>query len=77
MPSSSSRLQYLLCTGSGKTFVAPGVPVVAVAYNGIWLRRGTALIEIGNRLSFTETGGIITLSFSTEEGDAIYALCVA
>jgi hypothetical protein len=68
MPSSSSRLQYLPCAGSGKMFVAPGVPVVAVAYNGIWLRRGTAFIE---------TGGIITLSFSIEEEDLIYALCVA
>lgn len=67
MPSSFSSLKYLPCTGSGKLYSAPG-PVVAVSYNGILLMRGRG---------FSESGGIINLNFSTEEGDRIYALCVA
>lgn len=75
MPSAFSSLQYLPCTGAipGRTFTAPSPgPVIAVTLNGILLRRGG-----GALLYFTEIAGLITLSFDTEEGDRIYALCVA
>ena len=72
MPSLFSSLQYRECAGSGKLYSAPGPgPVVAVSYNGILLRRGIGL------LGYNETAGIINLNFSTEDGDRIYALCVA
>lgn len=69
MPSALSRLRYLPCTGDvpGRIYTAPG-PVVAVSYNGILL---------APNLRYTVTAGIINLNFSTEEGDRIYAFCVA
>ena len=69
MPSALSRLQYLPCAGTvpGRVYTAPG-PIVAVAYNGVFLRAGAR---------YSQTGGIITLNFLTELGDRIYALCVA
>jgi hypothetical protein len=56
------------CAGAvpGSVYVAPG-NVVAATYNGILLR--SAL--------YTITGNVITLLFSTEDGDRIDAFCVA
>jgi hypothetical protein len=69
MPSVLSRLQYLPCSGAvpGSVYIAPG-PVVAVSYNGELLR---------NNVLYSQALGIITLRFTTEPGDKIYALCIA
>lgn len=70
MLSALSSLKILPCAGAvpGKVFMAPSATVIAIAYNGIWLRANTL---------YSQTGGIITLNFSAEQGDAIYALCIA
>lgn len=73
MPSALPKLQYLPCAGAGRNYMAPGGPVIAVVYNGIFLPRA----QRWPRLSYQETGGSITLNFPTETGDLIYALCVA
>lgn len=62
-------LRYLVCSGAvpGTAYVAPGL-VVAVAYNGVFLRP---------TIDYTVAGGTnITLNFTTETGDTVYALCV-
>ena len=64
----AGRLKMAMCTGAvpGTVYVAPGSPVAAVFYNGILLAPSYY------SLSF-ET---ITLTFTTESGDTINALCV-
>jgi hypothetical protein len=69
MPSALSSLRYVRCAGAvpGSVYIAPG-PIVAVSYNGQLLR---------NNVLYTQALGIITLRFTTEPGDQIYALCIA
>lgn len=66
-------LRYMPCSGAtpGTVYTAPGIPI-AVSYNGIFLPYGLSLPT----LSYTSVGNIITLNFSTQAGDRIYALCV-
>jgi hypothetical protein len=58
------------CTGAvpGTVYVCPGL-VIGVFYNGVLQRRSIDYTLSG-------AGTIITLNFSTEVGDNIYALCV-
>jgi hypothetical protein len=73
-PPGIPQLEYLPCTGAvpGTAYTAPG-QVVAVAYNGVFLRANQALPI----LSYTLSGGTgITLNFTTETGDLIDALCI-
>jgi hypothetical protein len=67
-------LASALCTGAvpGSAFTAPGTPV-AVFYNGIFLPRGQSYPI----LSYTNAAGAITLNFSAESGDQVYALYIA
>lgn len=63
------RLTVARCTGAipGSVFTAPGATVVAVYYNGN-LQRPT--------IDYTVFFSTITLNFTLEFGDSIYALCV-
>lgn len=73
-PAGIPELEYVLCTGAvpGTAYTAPGA-VIAVAYNGVFLPRGLSLPI----LSYTLAGGTaITLNFSTQTEDLIYALCI-
>lgn len=65
-------LAYLACVGTAPTtiYTAPG-PVVAVTYNGILLAYNDP-----TRLSYTFAGNVITLNFSTEDGDRVDAFCI-
>jgi hypothetical protein len=65
----ASMLQYVACTGDipGTVYVAPG-KVVAAAYNGT-LQPTTEYTISG------DNSEIITLNFSTQAGDTVYALC--
>jgi hypothetical protein len=67
-------LVYAPCTGvvPGTVYTASG-PVIAVSYNGIFLRAGQALPA----LSYTAAGEVITLNFTTQIGDRIDAICLA
>jgi hypothetical protein len=68
-PTPPPTLQYLPCTGAvpGTVYVSPGA-VIAVAYNGVLQRPG---------IDYTVIGVTITLTFTTQAGDNVYALCVA
>jgi hypothetical protein len=73
-PAGIPELDYLPCTGTvpGTAYTAPGT-VVMVFYNGVALPAGQAFPI----LSYTLTGGTaITLNFTTDVGDQIYALCI-
>lgn len=67
-------IKYLPCAGTvpGTVYTAPG-PVLAVSYNGIFLRANQALPI----LSYTVVGEAITLNFTTQIGDRIDALCIS
>ena len=67
------QLKYLPCTGAvpGTTYAAPG-QIVLVTYNGVILPPGLA----SPILSYTAVGQNITLNFTTETEDLVYALCV-
>lgn len=69
---SPAALKYLPCTGSGTAWTAPGMSLVAVAYNGMLLRAGLP----PPLLSYTATGTAITLTFTPDPLDKIDALCV-
>jgi hypothetical protein len=66
-------LQYSACTGAvpGTVYTASG-PVIAVSYNGIFMRANQA----SPALSYTVSGETITLNFSTQAGDRIDAICI-
>jgi hypothetical protein len=73
-----SSLKFAPCTGTipgiiGTVYTAPGSPVLAVAYNGIFLRGGQSLPT----LSYTVVGTSITLNFATQAGDRIDAFCIS
>jgi hypothetical protein len=70
----AGALRYLACSGAvpGTVYTAPGPPV-AVTYNGILM----AADEAPPLFSYTLSGNIITLNFTTQVGDRIDALCVA
>jgi hypothetical protein len=64
-----STLAYRACSGAipGTNYLAPG-NVIAAVYNGVFLRPG---------IDYTVTTGVnIALSFTTQIGDTVYALCV-
>lgn len=63
----ASMLVYTPCAGAipGTVYTATG-QIVAVAYNGVFLRLG---------VDYTAVGQVITLTFSTFAGDTVYALC--
>lgn len=68
-------LRYAHCTGAipGTVYTAPG-PVIAVTYNGILMVPGQA----PPTKSYTLSGNVITLNFSTSVGDrGIDAFCLA
>lgn len=66
-------IQYLACTGSipGNVYTAPGIPI-AVSYNGLFMRANQA----PPLFSYTVSGEVITLNFSTQAGDRIDAICI-
>jgi hypothetical protein len=51
----------------GKLYTAPGL-IVAVFYNGALMRP---------TIDYTLAGNVVTLRFSTEVLDNVYALCIA
>ncbi|HET6220169.1 MAG TPA: hypothetical protein VFE27_24285 [Acidobacteriaceae bacterium] len=61
------------CVGAvpGSHYLAPGTPVVAVIYNGTILDPNAVPTP-----DYTLVGPAITLSFNTQVGDKINALCV-
>jgi hypothetical protein len=63
----ASMLVYTPCAGAipGTVYTATG-QIVAVAYDGVFQRLG---------IDYTTVGEVITLNFSTNEGDTVYALC--
>lgn len=65
----SNSLELALCSGAvpGTVYTAPGI-VVGALYNGVFLRPGTDYTLSGN-------GKRINLTFTTETGDTISALC--
>lgn len=73
-PPGIPQLEYAACSGAvpGTAYTAPG-QVIAVAYNGVLLPPDQSLPILSYTLS-GETG--ITLNFTTETGDEIYALCI-
>jgi hypothetical protein len=66
------QLVYLPCSGDvpGSLYVAAGA-VIAVTWNGIFLPRGS-----GPGKNFTAADKLVTLSFATQVGDRIDALCI-
>lgn len=62
----ASMLVYAPCTGAipGTVYTAPG-KVVAVAYDG----------NLQPESEYSIAGNVITLNFSTQDGDTVYALC--
>lgn len=67
------RLKVMPCAAVGNSiFTAPGY-VIAVLYNGVFLRANQAKPA----QSCTVAGNLINLNFSIEAGDKIYALCIA
>ena len=74
-PASLPNLVFKPWTGvvPGTAYTAPG-QVILVTYNGIPLQPGLS----SPYLSYTVSGGTaITLNFTTQLGDKIYALCIA
>ena len=70
----TTGLRYVHCTGAipGSVYTAPG-PVVAVSYNGILMIPDLP----PPNLSYSVSGNVITLNFSTQAGDrGIDAFCV-
>lgn len=69
-----SNLHYLPCTGAvpGTVYTAPGRPI-AVSFRGVFMPYGQSLPTF----SYTTSGNVITLNFTTETGDRIDALVVA
>lgn len=67
------RPSISLCAGSGTAYTAPAA-AIGVFLNGILLRAN----ESAPRLSYTvdATGTQITLNFTPDPGDRIYALCI-
>jgi hypothetical protein len=67
-------LKFAACTGTvpGTVYTAAGQTVLAVAYNGIFLRSG----QTAPLLSYSTAGNIITLNFTTQIGDRVDALCI-
>lgn len=65
---------YAQCAGvvPGRIYSAPG-RIIAVAYNGAFMPVPTGLLNV---LSYSSAGEVITLNFTTQVGDKIYALCV-
>lgn len=59
-------------TGAASIFRAPGY-IIAVAWNGLFLRPNQA----APAKSCSIVGNVVTLTFTTESGDRVYALCVA
>jgi hypothetical protein len=70
------NLEYAPCSGAvpGTVYVAPST-VLAPAYNGVLLPEGLAMPTRSYTLGLDQQ--TITLNFTTESGDLIYALCIS